>query len=109
MKKQKTIPAYMKQWVDRIEPHWRTVKRFYNTYQDDTLTLITLGCLVLVAILAVVTLILGCMMIGPFILVWAINTIAPMVGSTVVIPYSIPLLLAIAVVLMVLKSIFSRG
>lgn len=86
----------------------RQIGRSYDRNKSDLVGLIGVVLLILFIIGAFAALMLFLICLGPLLLIWAVNTIAPVVGSTLVIPYSIPLMLAIAIVIWVLRSIFRR-
>lgn len=109
MREQKPIPSRTDYFTMPIKKFWRATKNYMDMCQNDWVAIILISLVAITIVGIVIALLLGCMMIMPFLLVWAINMLAPIFGSTLVIPYSIPLLLAIAVVIMALRAIFRRG
>lgn len=103
MLQSKNWKQYINSGITYLEVQWHKATRA-NSWLETVLVIL----LALIMACAFAALVLFFICLGPLILIWAINTIAPVFGSTLVIPYSIPLMIAIAVVLAVVRSIFRR-
>ena len=98
----KTTKNVPKQLWDKLVYTWQHDR-------EDLLVLIVVTVIILILFLVFIALSICLSLILPLIIVWAFNTIAPLFGIAIVLPYSFWFLLAIAVTIPILKSIFERS